>query len=313
MKFTRRATLILILLSVFFASCKKDGGTPIDSISRVEAQTLLDVSYGAHAAQQMDVYLPANRNSSTPLVIFIHGGSFISGDKTDYTPLVKELVRANFAVLNVNYRLVDATGLYDTPSKHMESPIKIKDQVTDVAAVVDFAIGKAKEWQVSESKMAMAGHSAGATLSLLYSYDVRNTNKIKVVANLAASLDQTFSDIPSILLQFLPDYILEAGYRYTGFAVSQANDPHYRNISPLYMASSDKKIPTLNVFPELNSVNGLPKQDRATFDAFTTKLTSLGVPNKFVLVAGADHEFSKTGNIDVVLKETINYFNANLK
>lgn len=304
--------LFVLMITTSILSCKKDGGVLTDPVITVEAESLLNVSYGTHALQKMDVYLPANRNTNTSVIIFVHGGSFISGDKSDFSSLVKELVKANFAVLNVNYRLVDATGLYDTPVKHLESAIKIKDQVADLSSVVNFAISKAKEWKVSETKMALAGHSAGATLALLYSYDVLNTNKIKAVANLAGSLDHTFVDIPFYNL-LLPDTYLEVGYRYTGYEVNAANDSYYRAISPLYVANANQKIPTLTVFPELNSVNGLPKQDRGTFNAFTIKLNSLGVPNKFVPVVGADHEFSKPGNIDVVLKETIDYFNANLK
>ncbi len=304
--------LFVLLLTISFVSCKKDGGVLTDPVITVEAETILNVSYGSHALQKMDVYLPANRSSTTSLIVFVHGGSFISGDKSDFTYLVKELVRANFAVLNVNYRLVDATGLYDTPVKHIESAVKIKDQVADIATIVNYAISKAKDWKISETKMGLAGHSAGATLSLLYSYDALNTNKVKAVANLAGSLDHTFLDIPFYNF-LLPQAYLEAGYRYTGYEVGPTTDPHYRAISPLYVANSDKKIPTLTVFPELNDVNGLPKQNRATFDAFTAKLNSFGVPNKFVQVAGADHEFSKVGNVDIVLKETIDYFNVNLK
>jgi alpha/beta superfamily hydrolase len=85
----------------------------------------------------------------------------------------------------------------------------------------------------------------------------------------------------------------------------------HRAISPLYVANANQKIPTLNVFPELNAVGDLPKQDRATFDAFTAKLNSLNVPNKFVQIAGADHEF--TSKFSLVLKEVVDYFNANLK
>lgn len=303
---------LLILLTTSFTACKKDTAVITDPVINVQAETVLDVSYGSNALQKMDVYLPANRSSSTSLIIFVHGGSFIGGDKSLYTSLVKELVRANFAVLNVNYRLVDATGLYDSPVKHIESAIKIKDQVADMATIVNYAILKAKDWKISETKMAMAGHSAGATLSLLYSYDAINTNKIKAVANLAGSLDHTFLDIPFYNFIIPPAY-LEAGYRYTGYEVGPTTDVYYRAISPLYVANASQKIPTLTVFPELNDVNGLPKQNRAAFDAFTTKLNSLAVPNKFVQVAGADHEFSKIGNIDIVLKETIDYFNANLK
>ncbi len=312
MKSIFRIVLVIFFLGVSFTSCKKDAPVITDPVIKVEAQTVLDVSYGSHPLQKMDVYLPANRSSATNVIIFVHGGSFISGDKSDFTFLVKELVRANFAVLNVNYRLVDATGLFDTPVKHMESAVKIKDQVTDISSIVNYALSKAKEWQVSETKLALAGHSAGATLSLLYGYDVLNTNKVKAIANLAGALDQTFLDIP--FYNFLiPSVFLEAGYRYTGYEVGPTTDPYYRAISPLYVANASQKIPTLTVFPELNDVNGLPKQNRATFDAFTLKLTSLGVPNKFVQIAGADHEFSKAGNVDIVLKETVDYFNATLK
>ena len=131
-----------------------------------------------------------------------------------------------------------------------------------------------------------------------------------MAANLAGALDQTFTDIPSFNL--LPSYILEMGYRYTGFEVSVANEQHYKAISPLYVANSNQKIPTLTIFPENNVVGDLPKQGRATFDAFTTKLNQLSVPNKFVQIAGADHNFTKTGNIQLVFVELLAYLNANV-
>jgi len=308
MKIFSKTIVLIAFISITFSACKKDTVETPKVVT--EAKTTLNVKYGASALQNMDIYLPANRTSNTGLVIFAHGGSFIGGDKDDYTTLVKELVRNDFAVININYRLVDATGLYDSPVRHMQSAVKIKDQVSDVSLAIDYAIAHAKEWQVSESKIALAGHSAGATLALLYSYDARNTNKVKVVANLAGALDLTFPDVPDFLLQFLPDNILEGGYRYTGYEVKQDNLRFYKEISPLY-ANIAQKVPTLTLFPENNSVGDLPNQGKATFEAFTTKLNSLSVPNKFVQIAGADHEF--TGKFDLVLKEVVTYFNANLK
>jgi acetyl esterase/lipase len=301
---------IFISISVCTISCKKDK-TEI-STPATTAKTLVNISYGAHPLQKLDVYLPENRNSNTNVVIFIHGGSFIEGDKDDYSSQVKELMKNGFAVINMNYRLIDATGLFDNPVKHLESAVKIKDQVNDVGIVVDYVLSQAKEWQISETKLALAGHSAGATLALLYSYDARNTNKVKAVANLAGALDQTSSEIPDFLLQLLlPSYVLEAGYRYTGFPIAAANDVHYKAISPLYVANANRKIPTLTIFPEFNAVGDLPKQDRATFDAFTAKLNSLAIPNKFVQIAGANHEFEN--KFGLVLTEVVNYFNSNLR
>jgi len=312
MKIIAKTTFALLLLFLTFSACKKDSGLITDPIIILEAQSLIDVPYGNDAAQKMDVYLPANRNQNTSVIIFVHGGSFIEGDKSYFTSLVKELVRSNFAVLNVNYRLVNSTGLYTQPVRHLESAIKIKDQVADMATIVNYAIDHAKEWKVSESKLGMAGHSAGATLSLLYTYDEKNANKVKAVVNLAGSLDQTIIDIP-YYYYYYPESALEAGYRFTGYNVGVTTDVYYRAISPIYVANSAQKIPTLNVFPELNDVNGLPKQDRATFDAFTLKLNSLNIPNKFIQVAGADHDFSNFGNAEIVLNETMAYFKANLK
>lgn len=310
MKTLFKPAYLFLFVALLFTACKKDNEKELEPQALAQAKDILDVSYGAHVAQKMDVYLPANRTANTKLVVFIHGGSFIEGDKSDFTLLVKELVKQNFAVVNLNYRLVDQTGLFDSPPLHLESAVKIKDQVNDVSLAVDYVIAHAKEWQVSESKIALAGHSAGATLALLYAYDSRNTNKVKAVANLAGALDQTFPDLPDLLLQFLPDAILEGGYRYTGYPIKQANLPFYKAISPIYVANAAQKIPTLTIFPENNAVGDLPNQGRATFDAFTAKLNSLGVPNKFVQIAAADHEF--TGKFDLVLKEVTTYFNANL-
>lgn len=313
MKNFPKALAALAFLIIISSSCKKDSADVVNPKIVTEAKTLLNVSYGNHGSRIMDVYLPTNRTANTSVVVFVHGGSFIGGDKSDFTTFVKELVRNDYAVVNINYRLVDATGLEDSPTKHKLSEVLVKDQVVDVGLAVDYVLAHAKEWQISESKVALAGHSAGATLSLLYAYGNQNANKVKVVANLAGSLDQTFSDIPFIIYLSLPSYILEAGYRYTGYEAVVANEAHYKAISPLYVANANQKIPTLNVFPENNAVGLLPKQGRSTFDAFTTKLNSLSIPNKFVMVAGADHEFSKMGNFDVVLNETMAYFNANLK
>jgi acetyl esterase/lipase len=300
--------LFTILIAIAGNSCKKDDQV----IVTAEAKTLLDVLYGKSGQHAVDVYLPANRSKNTRVIIFVHGGAFISGDKVDFNVLVKELVKANFAVVNANYTLVDPTGINSIPPQHLESAVKVKDQVTAMSLIVDLVRSKAKEWNISKEKIGMAGHSAGATLSLLYAYDARNTNKVKAIANIAGTLDLTFADIPFYEL-LIPKRYLELGYRYTGYEVGPTTDIQYRAISPLYVANANKKVPTLSIFPEHNDVNGLPKQGITTFEAFTAKLNSLGVPNKFVQIAGADHEFSKPGNISAVLKETIDYFNVNLK
>lgn len=63
-------------MSFLLVSCSGDStGTPETPQQNLAAQDLLNVSYGAHAQQKFDLYLPAGRSAATTKVfIFIHGG-----------------------------------------------------------------------------------------------------------------------------------------------------------------------------------------------------------------------------------------------
>ena len=309
MKISSKIICALLALLISFSACRKADEPSYQTEEK--AQVLLNLAYGNNAKQTVDVYLPPNRSTNTSIIIFVHGGSFIGGDKSEFNAHAKFLASCGYAVINVNYRLVDATGIFNLPVKHMESAVKVKDQVDDVSAVVDFAIANAKKWAVSNRRIAIAGHSAGGTLALLYSYDERNTNKVQAVSNIAGALDMIFTNVPN--WQLYPAYILEGGFRYTGYNVELANEQHYKDISPFFKANANKKIPTLNVFPENNEVDGLPKQDLTTYNNFTTQLKQLKVPNQFVFVPRADHIFSDPRDWELVLLKTVAYFNENIK
>jgi acetyl esterase/lipase len=309
MKLISKTTAVLIAVVICLSACKK-ADEPVYQTAAA-SQVLLAVSYGSDPKQKMDVYLPPNRSTNTSIIVFVHGGSFIGGDKSEFTAHAKYLASCGYAVLNVNYRLVDATGVFEEPVKHQQSSVKIKDQVSDISSAVDFAIANSKKWVVSSHRVAIAGHSAGGTLALLYSYGLQNTNKVQAVANIAGALDLVFTNIPN--WQFYPNYLLEGGFRYTGYTVDLANEKYYKEVSPLYSANETKRIPTLNIFPQNNDVDGLPNQDLTTYAGFTNRLNELKVPNQFLFVAGADHVFSKPADWEKVLTATVAYFNVNIK
>ena len=298
------AAMLLVIVG-----CKKND--PPAYQMEAEAKTMLNVAYGNDSKQKMDVYLPPNRTSNTGIIILVHGGSFIGGDKNELATQARYLAISGYAVINVNYRLVDGTGLLtqQNPSR-IESTVKIKDQVTDISSIVDYAIANAKDWVVNSDRIVLIGHSAGASLALLYSYDLRNDNKVKAVSNLAGALDLVFTNIPN--WQFFSPALFEAGYRYTGFELAVANEQQYKDISALNVANADRKIPTLNVLPSNNDIQGLPKQDITTYNAFTAKLNELKVPNQFFYVSGADHNFSQDGKWQEVLVASLDFFNTAL-
>jgi acetyl esterase/lipase len=180
--------ILLLLVSVAIISCQKE--SPTDTTAT--AKTELNVAYGADALQKMDVYLPAGRSeSSTKVIILIHGGAWSSGDKADFTPFVDTLKNRlpGYAIINLNYRM--ATGTSNLfPAQEM-----------DVKAAIEFIYSKKTEYKISD-KWVLLGNSAGAHLSLLHAYKYSTPVKIKAVVDFYGPTDmvEMYNNPASILV-----------------------------------------------------------------------------------------------------------------
>lgn len=169
--------LLLPLLLLFLnISCGSD-----DTVNNepLEAETLLNVAYGGHAEQKMDVYLPEGRDENTPVIVLVHGGAWIAGSKEDMSFIVPVL-QAEFpdhAIVNISYRLASD-----------ESPMYPK-QIDDIASVIGFI--ENSDYEVSDD-YAFIGASAGAHLSMLYAYKHDTEHDVKAVVNIVGPAD--FSD-----------------------------------------------------------------------------------------------------------------------
>lgn len=64
-----------------------------------------DQAYGEHPRQRMDVYFPDNSGSDRPVLLFLHGGGFIRGDKADRANVGWWGARQGFVTALANYRL----------------------------------------------------------------------------------------------------------------------------------------------------------------------------------------------------------------
>jgi acetyl esterase/lipase len=142
------------------------------------AERLLNVRYGTDTVQQtLDCYLPAGRSRKrTPVMVAIHGGAWISGDKGDMADLGIDTVfaGAGYAVVNMNYRLCDK---YRYPA-----------QTEDVDAVLRMVKKQSRKWHVNRNAIYLIGRSAGGQLALLYAY---THNGIRAVVACCAPTDFT--------------------------------------------------------------------------------------------------------------------------
>lgn len=162
--------LILFCFIISLTACQKEKNQSTLTNPGLEEQTLSNVSYGSDAALRMDIYLPAGRKTdSTKLVIMVHGGAWLEGDKNDFAPYVAILKQRlpGYAIANINYRLATTSGNF------------FPTQENDMKAAVDFLFEKTTEYNISK-KIVLLGASAGAHMSLLQAYKYANP-KIKAV------------------------------------------------------------------------------------------------------------------------------------
>ena len=116
--------LFVVAVPLMILSCQKT----IDTIdTSVAAKTLLNVSYGTSSEQTMDIYLPANRTStSTKVIVMIHGGGWNTGDRSELTEYADSIRKRlpDYAVFNINYRLATGVNLFPTQEKDVKSAIQ---------------------------------------------------------------------------------------------------------------------------------------------------------------------------------------------
>ncbi len=143
-------------------------------------ETVYEVPYGDDPLQKFDIYLPANRTSDTKVLIFLHGGGWNAGDKSDYVLPLSGLHGHDFAIANVNYRLADQTA-----------GITLPDLAADVLAAIDYIQLKSNNFVISPDNLILAGHSAGGHLALYTAYHNNASGKIKAVISMAGPADLT--------------------------------------------------------------------------------------------------------------------------
>jgi acetyl esterase/lipase len=67
------------------------------------------LAYGPDARHRLDIYRPANSaRTPMPLLVFMHGGGFIRGDKSERENIGQYFARNGFVTLVPNYRLAPA-------------------------------------------------------------------------------------------------------------------------------------------------------------------------------------------------------------
>jgi len=278
------AYLLILMAMLVFSACKKNDG----NLSTDKKYTLRNLSYGEHNRNTLDIALPKNRDVHTPVVIFIHGGAWVMGDKSVFATEIQMFADEGIACATMNYRYASKLGNIH----HPELPYDIKNAVAFIAS-------NAEKWQIAPDRFGLVGHSAGGHLSLITSYAFNN-GSIKACASWAGPLD--LIDSEQLAISSAKD-VFET---YTGHAlVSAADTASYKSASPFWTANG-MSVPTLLIHG--TNDDAVPYQNAVNMKA---KLDNFNVVNEFLT-------FDNTGHIWIgnTLKEarstTIDWFKGKL-
>ncbi|MHA3771837.1 alpha/beta fold hydrolase [Verrucomicrobiota bacterium sgz303538] len=122
-------------------------------IACAEPTIIRDVEFARVGDQplKLDLYIPDVGKAKPPLVVYVHGGAWRAGSKSEM-PLGK-LVAKGFAVASVDYRL--------------STVAPFPAQVHDIKAAIRFLRAKGQDYGVESKQIAVAGSSAGGHLAAL--------------------------------------------------------------------------------------------------------------------------------------------------
>lgn len=110
----------------------------------------------------LDIYHFGERGALKPVVIYVHGGGFVVGDKANnMINKVNLFSSLNYILISVNYRLTPA--VYSTDPNRVMYP----DHHNDVADAVKWVYDNIENYGGNNQKIALLGHSAGAQLIAL--------------------------------------------------------------------------------------------------------------------------------------------------
>lgn len=121
--------------------------------------TLHDISYTtksdryAQERLKLDVHYPENAGHDCPVVIWFHGGGLTQGNKE----IPAKLKNKGMVIVGVNYRLLPK--------------VTVDSTLDDCAEAVAWVVHNIGQYNGSNKKLFIAGHSAGGYITLMLALD----------------------------------------------------------------------------------------------------------------------------------------------
>ncbi|MDR0849184.1 MAG: alpha/beta hydrolase [Propionibacteriaceae bacterium] len=241
---------------------------------------------GRHGPIPVRDYAPEGRQAAKPMLVWLHGGGFISGglDQKESDSFARAIAETGRQVLAVDYHLVPrwpTLGKFRLTPSPNRYPVPV-DDVVDV--ICDSATG-------ADKGFVLGGASAGACLAVTATMRLRDQNRPLPKA-LVLAYGAFHANLPPI-----PAHIAA---RTSGLHKLTQFSPKIIHDMNLNYAGSEEALATPGPFPAGGDLTGLPtslflNSDRDTLrasgEAFAQELKAAGVSTTQEVVADTPHGF----------------------
>lgn len=241
-----------------------------------------NVSYGEDPLQTLDIFAPVAyvgepnwlepRQTNKPLVIFIHGGGWIMGDKL-CEPVFSPFLQQGYPVVSLNYRIGPGTA-----------PAAPEDVLLALAWLAEHG----KEYHIDPSNVVLTGLSAGGHLSLYLGLAAHHPNleldhtipanvNVKAIVNWAGITDM------GTLGPYLAKYSPEHNYFREWVGDESKEAEIALKYSPVNLVH-EKSPPVLTIHGEKDLV--VPFDQALDLDR---ALTEKGIPHQMYPIPEGNH------------------------
>lgn len=258
---------------------------PIIDISEIRRK-FIDIPYAdVSASQKLDIYLPPEGDGPFPVIIFIHGGAFILGDKRDNQLLqVIDGIKQGYAVVSVEHRLAFEA--------------QYPSALFDVKAAIRFLRANADTYLLDAERMALCGDSAGGHYVVMAAATQGNP----AFEDLSLGSAAYSSAVQAVASRFgVYDFLVESQMAHEDPPTA---DPNFPEIEMQLFGAYSKDIAGLAYFT--NPLNFISQDfppiflEHGTLDIIVPVVHSYQMQEKVSTVCGADR-------VELVLRQGYNH------
>ena len=224
----------------------------------------------------LDIYLPPNAKGKVPLVIWVHGGGWLSNDK--YADMgymketIKELMNKGYALASIDYRF--------------STQATFPAQMLDCNAAISYLVDNAQKYGLDTDRIALIGFSAGGHLASMVG--LSNNNKVEEFYNYGTNREFSFKAVVDFYgpadLTLFPGAIDSKSPEGLLIGAAPLDRPDLAKAASPVSYVDEKDPPFLIIHGEKDDLVS-PTQSHLLNSWLQVK----GVPTELIVVKGAPH------------------------